>query len=418
MNITNIVIDRSIRRKNSILNETKNIKESCGIISYKRVINISTDKCRNMNNISGHDIIIRASCLLTNYSISNTDYGKLFHKTIYMCDLDFPGISNVEMISDRLTDVIHNSIITPTYAYSISHIEREDGSFEDFGLTMVDLNVDRFAFNIINFSNKTGDQPIFKELIYKNGWNPKYYTRAECVANGNVFDRSGKIIDFVDDKTSIVYDKKIEKKNVVVRINGEDCKGVHINNKTVKTSMLISEIFSKIIFISVENLEFIYDSRSKSLMINRISLFSKFCKNYNEYCVNEIYDNLIKVMESYKNDINSDFYCVYAMNEHNSMLNICIFETNEELRVSLSNETLFGNFTLTKEMAINNIEYNSNSSSIALIEHFENSDEWNKDRFKLMQNVLTAIDFRKSIDIINATDGLEKYKLIDCGKND
>lgn len=349
------------RHKNSSLEQSQaKFMKELGFIGYKRTITFFMKEIKSINGIVGHDLVTKVNCLLTNYSVSminKTD--KLFNKTVYICDVDFPAHLSFDKIKNNINEVIHSAEIKPAYAFSTSHIEYDDGTYMDFGLTMVDLTIfDQSQFAITNFSDMKGNNPIFKEIIYSNHYNPKYYTKVHAEVNQKLNEsRSGNINEFVDNNTTITYNGR-GFETVDTFINNIQKTGLYINKRLISSSELITDLFNKLLFISMERLEFVVDTTNPNLMMNitELKFYTSFNKNVISYYFEEICDGITKIANEYKHKFKSDFYMVIRIDEQFVMMDLHIYNTNEEFRITKPLFKLYGEFSLKNEEILNEIE--------------------------------------------------------------
>ena len=370
MNITKEVIDRPQEKEKNESTKSE-ILRNLGILSCKRTIDIFIKEANNINNIVGHNLAIRTQCIITNYSISKLENNKVYNKTVYTCDIDFPNYINAETIKTNLIPILKSATITPIYAFSISHLEKPNGEYENFGLTMIDIH-DSLSntFGIVNFSNYTAENPIFKELIYGNCYNPKYYTNIEAKELHRISEsRSGNINDFIDKNTTI-YCNPIDKEIIDTYVNDEKQTQLYIDNKTIETPHLLLNLFSKLLFTSLDCLEFIYNSSDNSspLMIKRVGYFTKFNSNFENECLDEIYDIINKCMDEYKNKIKEKFYLMYTLNEHMSYAEV-IFNNGKRINIKVPIEKLYCEYSLDNEMMMNCIEYDKENNKEYYLEY-------------------------------------------------
>lgn len=398
MNITKQVVDRPFEKskQSTILKE---IRKTLGMDFYKRDINVLVNETKTANGIVGHDIITSTRCLITNYSVTNRNINgensKVYNKTVYICEMEFPGIITKELIEYNLTKVLSAAVITPAYAFSNHHIAFENGKFYDYGITMIDLiGSNGGSFGIINFSdNSKNSRPTFKEIVYKDFYNPKYYINDECEFRGDDREnRNGSIRDYVDDNTTILYNPLI-KKDIALYINNERKTGIYINDRTVKSSKLVNDLFSELLFIPIEELSFVYDSscitkKLSPLNIKKISFFTKFVDSFKDECLEEIANSILTRLDvfSYEMKNKSDFYCVFNSNAAITILNIYFYDSGEELKIAVPNEKLYSEYALSSEIILNNIEYDG---EIAKLDYIESK---NPDTIGMIENASNRID--------------------------
>ena len=173
MNLNSVVIDRLRLNENMLENKSKSNLKELGFVDYKRNIQLFIKEIERINGIPDRKVQEIAT-LITNYSIVNIDKEtKLYNKTVYLCDVEFPKDLKIESIVKNIEQFIEIAYIRPSYAFQTAHIIKNN-NYIDLGLTMCDLSVSGTC-GIINFSDEKGEFPKFKDHIYNNSFNPKYY---------------------------------------------------------------------------------------------------------------------------------------------------------------------------------------------------------------------------------------------------
>ena len=147
-----------IDRPNSIYATKREKLKEIGIEKFSREISIFFKEAKNIQGVVGHNLVSTINCLITNKSISylNSEKDTLFNKTTYMCDIEFPSGLSLDIIKKNIDKFLDSATIIPTFAFSNSHIERQDGSYVDLGLTIVNLDLhDESSCGLIEFCEKT-----------------------------------------------------------------------------------------------------------------------------------------------------------------------------------------------------------------------------------------------------------------------
>ena len=177
MNMREIVIDRIRLNENMLETKPSNNLKELGFIDYKRTIQLFIKEIERINGIPDRKVQ-EIAALITNYSIVDINRdSRMFNKTVYFCDVEFPKDLNMEAIVKNIEPFIEIAYIRPTYAFQTGHVVRPNG-YVDLGLSMCDLSVSG-SCGIINFADNKGEFPKFKDLIYDNSFNPKFYNSIE-----------------------------------------------------------------------------------------------------------------------------------------------------------------------------------------------------------------------------------------------
>lgn len=395
MNFDSVINRSSLNDKMSEANMMKSI----GIKGYKRNIIFYVKGHNNLNGIIGHNVVTKINCIITNYSVSQ--YSKdelLYNKTLYICDTEFPSHMSLDTISRDFSNSVHSVEITPLYAFSVSHLENTvDNTFMDLGLTMVDLNLMSGTDHaIINFSEFDGKNPKYKEIIYKSHYNPKYYTKPHSESHFNgISGRFGGVEEFKDKNTTIQYNTR--GMELVDHFEGNVKKdGIYIDKKTIHVSDMLNDIFASLVFVSMERLEVVIDTRSRNSIINitELKFFTKFNNTMVEYLINEIKDNILKIASSYRIKFDEDYYMVCGITEQHVILDITFVNQNKQIRINKPLFKLYGEFSLKNENILKELEYNNLIASETVIEQLIYNDGTNsiKEERRLLEDSIRYLD--------------------------
>ena len=236
MNITSIFENRGKFNPDALKSFEEGMK-SIGYESVRREIILFIKENKNTHGIAGNNIVTNVGCLIVNYSIYNAKNkrGRVFDKTVYLCDVEFPLALSAEAIRTSIEPFLEMATVNPTYAYSTRHVEIGE-EFINLGLTLVDLSVDTDGFGVLNFTDATQESVAkFKEFVFENGYNPKHYSIKESRLKGT-FDndsRSGLLRDFVDGNTKIIYNRSGEMS--LETFDGYNkTEGIYIDKRTMK----------------------------------------------------------------------------------------------------------------------------------------------------------------------------------------
>ena len=361
MNITTLVLNRDF--KNAGMDNVQ-LRKDAGLLDYKRDIIISIREKPLNDGIHSENVVSKIGCVIVNYSISNIGNGKrLYSKTTYLCDIDFNPNFDKNILSkenidkyglDKVSQYFNQSHLIPMYAYSNDHISNPDGSYTDFGLTLVELN-NSFSsgYNIINFSSKeTQASAIYKEYIEGNYYNPKYYTLKEAKLYGNI-PRDGMLNDYVDEKTNISW-YPYSKKTAEYYVHNELIPGIHVNKKVVKSMNLLNELFNGLIYVPKECLQFTYDSTYPiPFNINHMSFFTTFNKQYKDERISDITETIISIIEKYaKEEFKGNFRIDFTQREYATILIVHFFDNDSTVVVQSPNDNLFSEYAMSKELEL------------------------------------------------------------------
>ena len=356
-----------IRNNLSLDSECKALSE-IGFEKYFRKINIFMKEKRNVYNIPNNNIIENVGCLITNISKEIFDSGVLYNKTVYLCDLELP--SNVASKVD-FKMCLDKCIVRPMYAFTYNIIEKSDGKFIDLGLSLVDLTInDRSSFGVINFSIE--EFPMYKELIYREDYNPKFYSRRHMEMEG-YSRQDGRIMpieDIVDSKTKIIFNKS-NIDSVVGFKHNERQTGVFVDKETLLLNDYMSDFFASFLFMPFEQIEFVYDTRlDRKLNITTLTTFLKFNQNTSDAFVTELLDRIEEKIGDIKEKISSDFYLITRVSDQFMMCDLHLFRDSREIRMTKPLHRQYCEYAIDSEMIVNDIEY---SGEIAKLDYIDKS---------------------------------------------
>ena len=206
----NMDITNQINKKNynMIKTDYETLKE-LGFTQFRRKIYFFVKEVDNLYNIEGNKLVTKIGCLITNCSVSSINDLFNFNKTVYLCDVDFPKEYNMDAIKRDFNKFVNDAEITPLYAFANNYMTSTN-KFYNYGLSLVDLSIsDNNSFGIINFADKTNESsPTFKEIIYENQYNPKFYMLSDAkIHERNNISRCGKVEEFFDSHTTILCNK-------------------------------------------------------------------------------------------------------------------------------------------------------------------------------------------------------------------
>ena len=382
MNITTLVLNRDF--KNAGMDNVQ-LRKDAGLLDYKRNIIISIREKQLNDGIHNTTAVSKIGCVIINYSISNIDKDRrLYSKTTYLCDIDFEGthfdknILSRESIEkfgiNKVSQYFNQLHIIPMYVYSNDHISYPDGSYTDFGLTLVELNNTRTGggYNIVNFSSKeTQASALYKEHIEGNNYNPKYYTNKEAKLYGNKI-RDGVLNDYVDEKTNISW-YPYTRKTVEYYIHNELQEGIHFNKQIAKSMNLLNDLFNDMIFVPKECFQFTYDNLYNiPLNINRVTFFTIFNKKYKEDRLPDLVEAVSSTIEKYaENEFKTKFRIEFTQREFATNLIVHFYDTDSTVVVQSPNDNLFSEYVAAKELELEiNDENNLSMEKTMLIDDY------------------------------------------------
>lgn len=369
MNISNYIQRIDFKNHSS---EERSMRDF-GFINYSRKITLFIKEKHNAYGISNNNLITNVGCLITNISSYEKDK-KIFHnKTVYLCDLDYPSFLKTTDVKKNIFNCIGECEANPLYAFSNNVVEKSDGSYIDLGLSLIDLSIhDQSSFSIINFS--TAEQtPLYKEVVYGNNYNPRFYSRLDNLENDP--NRKVKIDEIVDDKTKLLFnvcnsDPLVTLKN---KENNIEKTGIFIDKMTITLNDYMAEFFSNYLFLSFDNIEFVYDTRqTPNLNITKLTTFCKFNNNINDYFIDELLNDIKEKMECLKTKIGSDFYLITRISDQFMICDFHVFDTNREIMISKPLYRQYCEYAIDSEQVLNDIEYNG---EIAKLDYIDKSIE-------------------------------------------
>lgn len=367
MNITN-----NINRNNFNMYKTDNeILKSLGFKNFSRKIYFFIKEVDNLYNIEGNKLVTKIGCLITNRSISCVDKSTNYNKTVYLCDVEFPKEYNIETIKRDFNKFVDIVDITPLYAFANNHIITNENKFFNYGLTLVDLSISNHnSFGIINFADRTNESlPTFKEIIYGNQYNPKYYMVSDAKAHEDEQElRNGKVEHFFDSNTKILCNK-YGSENVDNFINGVEQKGIFIDKRTMCINELITAFFNKYMFLQFDDIEIIYNSQlSKPLNIKKLTTFAEFTNDAKTYYIDQLLTDIEHLLENFKNELKEDFYLVLSITDQFVIADVYFFNDNRKIRITKPLYKLYGEFALDSEQMLNCIESDADIAKCDMLE--------------------------------------------------
>lgn len=383
MNITKSIIERDAFNKNMIKKELID-KEGVGIIDYHRIIVIYPSTSKNLYNIDGNNILTTSKCAIINYSVSipNDDQNKkLYSKTTYICDLNFPGNITPEMLMNNdISRLLNGAQVDPLYGFNNVHVEDKNGEFSDHGLTMADLYSNQYDYGVLNFSGDNKNSSYhFQDILMPQFFNPKLYVPKESEIKNDI-QKKGMLIDFIDEHTQIVKDVNNYKRNIKCYKNGIERKERIINNRIIKANELILDIFSDLIFIPIEDFQFVAKCDSEvEINIQKLTTFKRFSNQINNYYYEKITDSITKTINEFKNNSKEDeFYISVLKNEVLFSINIYFKGKNssvDEIRITSPIYKMYSQFALNNESIVESIENDAEYAKLNLLETcYENPD--------------------------------------------
>lgn len=375
MNMTTTIIDRP--NYNKRMSTKKETLKDLGIHGYSRLINIFFKENKNTNGIIDHNLVTKIGCLITNkciFDITVNDLNKkVYQKTVYLCDIEIPSSCSMQTIKDNMNKFIGSAQVIPYYGFSNAVIEGDDGKFVDMGLSMVDLSlVDKSSFGIINFSKDTDER--YKDIIYGNEFNPKYYCILDNRANQEYEkDRSGTIDEFVDGSTKIIYNTFGNEK-VDNFINNDELTGIYINKRTIAISEFMKSFFSKFLFTCIEEFEFKTETSSSiSLIPTNIKTFASFSKDISVYYLTMLTEDTIKQIEILEKELNEPFKLICGISNNFIIIDVYFINDGKRVRITKPMYKMYGEFALSSEDITSEINSQSEYVRENLLEQSVNS---------------------------------------------
>ena len=301
----------------------------------------------------------------------------MYNKTVYFCDVEFPRDLNMATIVKNIEQFVEIAYIRPTYAYQSAHIIRPN-DYIDLGLTMCDLSVSG-SCGIINFSNNKGEFPKFKDQIYGNSFNPKYYNKIDnCLEEHK--QRSGNINEFVDDHT-MIFCNTFGSTTVENFINNEVKTGIYINNRTRTLNEFINDIFQKLLYMGLEKIEVVMRKKNGEIEFNvtKCGFFTKLDNRIKIDYIEEILSICEKQTFVMNAKIDEDFYMVFSFDTKFAILDYFYKEdlNKKEVRISKPIYHLYNEFSIDTEDIINNVELSGEVAKIDMLETAAKEDMLN-----------------------------------------
>jgi len=398
MNMREIVIDRIRLNENMLETKPSNNLKELGFIDYKRTIQLFIKEIERINGIPDRKVQ-EIAALITNYSVVDIDRdSRMFNKTVYFCDVEFPKDLNMEAIVKNIEPFIEIAYIRPTYAFQTGHIVRRQNSYVDLGLSMCDLSVSG-SCGIINFADNKGEFPKFKDQIYNNSFNPKFYNSIDARLDMQK-QRSGNINEFVDNRTTI-FCNTYGSTSVENFINNEVKTGIYINNRTRALNDFINDVFQKLLYIGLEKIEIVMKKANKHLEFNvtKCGFFAKFNDDVKHDFIEEILCICEKQAEIINAKIDEDFYLVYSFDTKFAILDYLYKEggNEREIRITKPIYHLYNEFSIDTEDIMNNVELSGDIAKYDMIETVE--------REAMLNLGCSNKDIKNMIDVItNATN--------------
>lgn len=376
MNITSIVIDRP----NSIYATKREKLKEIGIEKFSREISIFFKEAKNIQGVVGHNLVSTINCLITNKSISylNGEKDTLFNKTTYMCDIEFPSGLSLDIIKKNIDKFLDSATIIPTFAFSNSHIEKQDGSYVDLGLTIVNLDLhDESSCGLIELCEKTPETEKYKDVIYKNDYNPKYYNFLDSQLDDLECDktRSGSIDDFRDLETKIVYNT-FGTESVDTFIHGSQVPGIYVGKRVLMISEFMRQVFNKCLFSPIESITFIYDTTYREVSIIELKSYSTFNKNnsYLKKSANELIEKIItECCEKFADECKESVKYVCGLDKNFLIVDAHFYSDDRLVRITKPMYKLFGEFAINSESFINEVESTGDLAKADMIDQIMSS---------------------------------------------
>lgn len=369
MNLNNNI--ERIKNNKSFDSENRALSE-LGFKKYFRKIVIFIKEKKNMYNIQNNDVITNVGCLITNISKDVTDIGTIYNKTVYLCELEYPEIIKEETVSKNITACLDKCVVRPMYAFSYNIVEKSCDTFIDLGLSLIDLSLNKStSFGIINFSSD--QQPMYRDIIYKENYNPMFYSRRHLEMNGFKGNSRELIMeDIVDGNTKIIYNKS--KVDTVMNFKQNRLmQGIIIDKETISLNEYMTDFFTSFIFLPFELIEFVYDSRQiKKLNITLLTSFLKFKQKTIDYYITELFDKINKHVEILKDKLKSDIYLITRVSDQFMICDLYIYKGSNvrEIRMTKPLHRQYCEYAIDSEMIVNDVEM---SGEIAKLDYIDKS---------------------------------------------
>lgn len=367
MNITSLTFENQSNRFKTKKDQLKKL----GIEQFNREISIFYKQNKNTNGIVGHDLITKIGCLITNKSISKIETDKihdeyLFNKTVYMCDIELPMKVASSSLKEHIDKYLDMAKVTPTYAFSNSHIENiKDGTYVDLGLTIVNIDLlNASNFGKIEFMKDI--DPKYREILNEFIYNPKFYNHLD-VNSDNVYDSNnyiGDLEDFKDCETKIVYNT-FGSESVDNFVRGVAQDGIYVGKRVIAISELIKDVFNKKLFSPFEELEFVYEKavNEENINLTRLKTYSTFSKTagskYIEDSIMDLVPKLSDISQKLQSECNENLKLICGLTRHFLFIDVYFYSDQRTIRITKPVYKLYGEFALSSEDFINNVETES-----------------------------------------------------------
>ena len=389
-------INSTIFERNKFCSDNDVLK-NMGFIDYRREITLFLKENKNTNGITGHNLVTKINGLVTNYSIFHDHKlnNRLFTKTTYVCEVEFPNNITIDMLKRNIDSFVSVATINPIHAFTNAYLVESNGNIRDYGLSLLDLTLPTASFHILNFSNLDQSDKLNKFIIYDNKYNPRFYNSYDCNTlydYNNHSEKSCPLVELYDYHSHITCNTH-GNETVDNFINNNPQTGIYINKRTVKVSESLSDIFNKILFVSVDGLEFVYDSRNDDINIKKLSFFTRFNKSLEDRLCLDIYNSIIEWKETLKaNFKNIDYHLVLSIDKQFAILDILFFDTQKEIRITKPLYKLYGEFSLNSETLMNDTEAMGDIAKLDYIEQSIESVSRNGNKLALGESIHGVID--------------------------
>lgn len=408
-------INSTIFERNKFCSDNDDVLKNMGFIDYRREITLFLKENKNTNGIMGHNLVTKINCLVTNYSIFHDHKlnNRLFTKTTYVCEVEFPNNITINMLKRNIDSFVSVATINPIHAFTNAYLVESNGNIRDYGLSLLDLTLPTASFHILNFSNLDQSDKLNRFIIYDNKYNLRFYNSYDCNALYDFNSHSEKSCPLVElyDYHSHITCNTHGNETVDNFINNNPQTGIYINKRTVKVSESLSDIFNKILFVSIDGLEFVYDSRNDDINIKKLSFFTRFNKSLEDRLCLDIHNSIIEWKETFKaNFKNIDYYLVLSIDKQFAILDILFFDTHKEIRITKPLYKLYGEFSLNSETLMNDVKSMSDIAKLDYIEQSIEAASRNGNKLALGESIHGVIDM-----IDSATKTLQ---LMICDKKD
>lgn len=368
MNITSKLKD------NFDSDDLKTLKErlkEIGIIYFSRKIDLFIKENQNVHNISGNNLVSKIGCLITNTSVMNFEDKEVFTKTVYLCEVEFPMGFSLTALKKNMSSFINNSEITPMYAFSNSHIICENGKLFDYGLTLVDLGVSKHSnYGVFNFSPNT-KIPNFKEIVYGDNYDPRYYNYHHCKMCKSSDDKDIKcrISEYVDSATKITYNL-LGSEKVDNFINNVRRERIYIDKATLRINEFISDMFNRFLFMMFDKIEFVYDSRlANPLNMKKLGTFINFSNIAKDYYIDQLMFDIDTMVTSLVKTLCQDIYLIFNVSDNFVITDIHFFNEDRELRIVKPLYRMYGEAAVDSESIVDSITTDGDIAKMELMDN-------------------------------------------------